>query len=180
VGLALLLLALQAGGLPPAPGRPSPEIFSGTASLDVLSDDRQSLRGVTRLFLSLTIAEDLAKAIDADTLQSTLAFSLEQAGLTVLTTREIEDPALVVSIRAVADTGVTGPTPRRLYRIDADLLQLVRLPDLNGGARLMMASTWHAGSFGAVDTIAIPSLRDRAIDVVETFLADWRDVTKRP
>ena len=177
---ALLLLALQVGGLPPAGGQPPPEIFSGSASLDVLSDDRHSLRGVDRVLLSLTMAEDIASEIDAGSLQSTLVFALEQAGLTVITTRNVEDPALVVSVRAVPDTGVTGPAPRRLYRVDVDLLQLVRLPDLDGGARLIMASTWHAGSFGAVDAIAMPSLRDRVADVVETFIDDWLAVTKQP
>lgn len=174
--IVAFLLAFQIASPAPDPAPPSPEPSSGTASLDVLTDDRQSLAGISRLLLTLNIPDELQAEIDTDVLRSTVTFALEQAGLEMVATRNVDDPILVVSLRVVPDAATPGGRPRRLYRVDADLFQLVRIPDHAGGTRLMMASTWHAGSFGAVDDIALPSLRDRVTGLVETFVSDWRGV----
>lgn len=173
---ATLLVALQLSQAPPSAQTVPPDTFSGTAGLDILAEDRQSLRGITRLMLSFNVPDDIATAIDADVLRSTVAFRLQQAGIDVVTTRQVDDPVLTISVRVVAERLDGRETGRVLYRTYADLLQLVRLPDFAGGARLMLASTWHAGSFGAIDDDAIASLRDRIAEIIDTFTSDHRSV----
>jgi hypothetical protein len=168
--LAVLLQgAPLAGSAPPPP----PQRWATASDLDLISDERDSLRGVTRLALSVALPDELNASVGQETLRSTIAFQLEQAGLIVVASRAVEDPLLSLTVRLVNERNERGETGRVLYRVYADLLQLVRLADHNGKARLMMASTWHAGSFGATASATAPTeVRARAADVVATFLAD--------
>lgn len=177
--LAALAVALQLQGAPAPDLHPPPDIFSGTAALDFLSDDRESLRGIRRVLLSINVPDEAAAAIDVGRLRSTAAFRLEQAGIEVVDQRNVEDPILVLSVRLLLEESRGRSTGRVLYRVYADLLQLVRLADLDGGARLMLASTWHAGSFGAIDSSAVHSLVERADEVIDAFTTDFRHVNQR-
>jgi hypothetical protein len=114
--------------------------------------------------------------LKGETLASTITFQLEQAGLVVTPTRAVEDPLLAVTVRIVNEGDPRGGTGRVLYRVYADLLQLVRLADHNGTARLMMASTWHAGSFGTLASSEGADLRPRIAEIVDAFLSDHRTV----
>ncbi len=173
---AALILAVLLQGAPPAgaaPPPPPPQRWATASDLELVSDERDSLRGITRLALSVALPDELNVGVAPDTLRSTIAFQLEQAGLIVVTSRAVEDPLLTLTVRLVNEHNERGETGRVLYRVYADVLQLVRLADHNGKARLMMASTWHAGSFGATATAATPAeVRARAAEVVATFLAD--------
>ena len=175
---AVFLVGLLLQGAPPTGVAPPPPQRWATASdLELVSDERDSLRGVTRLGLSVLLPDELNAAVAPDTLRSTIAFQLEQAGLIVVTSRAVEDPLLSLTVRLVNERNERGETGRVLYRVYADVLQLVRLADLNGKARLMMASTWHAGSFGATTSATTPAeVRTRATEVVATFLADHQRV----
>jgi hypothetical protein len=180
---ALVLLLLQAQ---PAPGPSTPAAapprlpWSSASNLELVADERDSLKGVSRLALTVNLPDSLAGALKSDTLTSTITFQLEQAGLVVTPTRAVEDPLLAVTVRIVNERDPRGGTGRVLYRVYADLLQLVRLADLNGTARLMMASTWHAGSFGTLTSAEGADLRPRIAEVVDAFLADHRAVNPPP
>ena len=172
---AVFLVGLLLQGTPSSSGAtpPPPQRWATASDLDLVADERDSLRGVTRLALSVALPDELKAAVAPDTLRSTIAFQLEQAGLIVVATRAVEDPLLSLTVRLVNERNERGETGRVLYRVYADVLQLVRLTDFNGKARLMMASTWHAGSFGAIASAAMPAeVRARAAEVVATFLAD--------
>ena len=177
---ALVLVLLQA---PPAPAsgtapQPPPRSpWSTTSNLELVADDRDSLKGVSRLGLTVQVPDALAGTLKVDALTSTFAFQLEQAGLVVTTTRAMEDPLLSIAIRTVNERDARSvDTGRVVYRVYADLLQLVRLADRNGTARLMMASTWHAGSFGTLAASDAEGLRPHLSAVVATFLSDHRAV----
>jgi hypothetical protein len=176
---ALVLLLLQAspvpGSTPPTPSPPrSP--WSSASNLEMVADERDSLKGVSRIALTVNLPDSLAGILEADALTSTVAFQLEQAGLAVTPTRAVEEPLLTITVRVVNERGTRGETGRVIYRVYADLLQLVRLSDLNGSARLMMASTWHAGSFGALLATDTAELRPRIAEVVDAFLIDHHAV----
>jgi hypothetical protein len=178
---ALLLLLLQGPSTPgSAAAAPTPPRtpWSSASNLELVADERDSLKGVSRLALTVNLPDSLAGAFKADALTSTLAFQLEQAGLEITPTRAVEDPLLSVTVRTVEERDPRGGTARLVYRVYADLLQLVRLADHNGTARLMMASTWHAGSFGTVAVTEIDDLRRRTAEVIDAFLADHRAVNR--
>lgn len=180
---ALALLLLQA---PPAPGPavPAPvpprSLWASASNLELVADERDSLKGVSRLALNVNVPEALAAVLKGDALTSTIAFQLEQAGLVIPPARAVEDPLLTVTVRIVTERDARGETGRVVYRVYADLLQLVRLADHNGTARLMMASTWHAGSFGTLTATDMAGLRPRIVEVVDAFLADHRAVNRPP
>lgn len=177
---ALVLVLLQtpvapaSGAAVQAPPR-SP--WSTASNLELVADERDSLKGVSRLGLTVQVPDALAATLKTDTLTSTVAFQLEQAGLVVAPTRAVEDPLLSIAVRIVNERDARGTeTGRVVYRVYADLLQLVRLADRDGTARLMMASTWHAGSFGTLAAADVDGLRPHISEVVETFLGDHRAV----
>ena len=143
----------------------------------MVADERDSLKGISRLAVTVQVADSIALTLKPDALTSTIAFQLEQAGLVVTPTRAVEDPLLSIAVRIVNERDARGvETGRVVYRVYADLLQLVRLADRNGTARLMMASTWHAGSFGTLSGTDVDGLRPRVSEVVGTFLGDHRAV----
>ena len=154
--------------------------WASTSDLELVADERDSLKGVSRLALTVNLPDSLVESFKADALTSTIAFQIEQAGLVVLPTRAVEDPLLAISVRVIDEPGGRGASGRLVYRVYADLLQFVRLSDLNGAARLMMASTWHAGSFGTLPGTDAADLRPRIAEVVEAFLADHRVVNRPP
>jgi hypothetical protein len=180
---ALVLLLLQAQ---PAPGSSTPAAvpsrlpWSSASNLELVADERDSLKGVSRLALTVNLPDSLTGALKGETLTSTITFQLEQAGLVITPTRAVEDPLLAVTVRIVNERDPRGGTGRVLYRVYADLLQLVRLADHNGTARLMMASTWHAGSFGTLTSTEGADLRPRIAEVVDAFLSDHRAVNPPP
>ncbi len=172
----LTLLTLQAPTAP-VPGAPAPEprpLWANATDLELVADERDSLKGVSRLALSVNLPDTLAGGLTAEAVTSTIAFRLEQAGLVVTADRAVEDPLLTVAVRIVNDEAARGTTGRVVYRVYADLLQLVRLADHQGAARLMMASTWHAGSFGTLPASSTGDLRERLAEIVDAFLADHR------
>lgn len=148
--------------------------WGNVSDLQLISDERDSLKGVSRLALSVNVPDTLADRLPAASLSSTIAFRLEQAGLVVVPTRAVEEPLLVITLRAIDDQATRGAAARLVYRVYADLLQLVRLSDQGSAARLMMASTWHAGSFGTIPASDPDELRERVAEVVDAFLADLR------
>ena len=174
--LTFAFLALQTPAAPVSdpPAAAPRSLWANASNLELVADERHSLKGVSRLALSVNLPDSIAGSLPADAIASTISFQLDQAGLTVTTTRAVEDPLLVVSVRTVADEGARGTGGRVVYRVYADLLQLVRLADHDGAARLMMASTWHAGSFGTVPVSATGDLRVRIAEIVDAFLADHR------
>lgn len=172
----IVLLLLQAAPAP-VPARPS---WSTASNLELVADERDSLKGVSRLSLTVNVPDALAGTLKSEALASTIAFQLEQAGLVVAPTRAVEDPLLSISVRVVNERAGDRETGRLIYRVYADLLQLVRLADHNGAARLMMSSTWHAGSFGALASTDTSDLRPRIAEIVDAFLADHRAVNAGP
>jgi hypothetical protein len=66
------------------------------------------------------------------------------------------------------------------YQVYADLLQLVRLSDHDGKARIMLASTWHAGSHGIAPVGEEGQLQTRVRDVIDAFLIDYRGANSPP
>jgi hypothetical protein len=176
----LVLILLQASPAPASSAAPPPpprSPWSTTSNLELVADERDSLKGVSRVGLTVQVPDALADTLKVDALTSTAAFQLEQAGLVVTPTRAMEDPLLSIAIRTVNERDARGvDTGRVVYRVYADLLQLVRLADRNGTARLMMASTWHAGSFGTLAASDADGLRSHISDVVATFLGDHRAV----
>ena len=171
VAVFLLQAAQAAPPLPPAD--PPRAAWSNATDFALIADERDSLAGISRLAVRVLIAEGLDPALASDALTSTVAFRLEQAGLVVVPTRAVEDPLLVVTVGVVDDHETRTGAPR-VYRIDADLLQLVRLSDRDARARLMMASTWHAGTAGTLPSSTADDLRARIADIVDAFLADHR------
>lgn len=125
--------------------------------------------------VSIAVPTDLQASLPLASLQSTLVFSLEQAGFVVLATRDIVDPLLAINVRAVAERDDRGrDTGRIVYRVYGDLFQVVRLPDHAGKARITLASTWHAGNFGTARKGSPDELRARVTEIVDAFLADHR------
>lgn len=175
--LALLTLT-QSGGAPvPAP-RPAPSSWMAT-ELDMLSDERQSLAGITRIAVTVTAPDDLGSSLRRDTLASTIAFKLEQAGLVVVPTREVEDPLLAVSIHTTS-SGTAADPGWMAYRVSVDTMQLVRLRDDGARARFALASTWQVASHGVVAASNTAEIRTRALALVDEFLADRRGTQPRP
>ena len=127
--------------------------------------------------VSITVPAELQASLPPAPLQSMLVFNLEQAGFVVLTTRDIADPMFAINIRAVAERDDRGrDTGRMVYRVYGDLLQVVRLQDYAGKARITLASTWHAGNFGVAARTSADELRARVAEIVDAFLADHRAV----
>lgn len=171
--LLLCLSQLPESG-PTAPAPPSSP-WSTSADLEILTDERDSLRGVSRLTLTVNVPDSLRGTLPQAPLQSTLTFLLDQSGIVVLQTREIEDPVLAINVHIVTERDERGSdTGWMAYRVYADLLQLVRLADHDGKARVMLASTWHAGSHGVAPTTEAAELQTRVRDIVDAFLADHR------
>jgi hypothetical protein len=178
---ALVLLLLQASPVPGSaapPPSPPRSPWSSASNLEMVADERDSLKGVSRIALTVNLPDSLTGILETDALTSTIAFRLEQAGLAVSPTRAVEEPLLAVTVRVVNERGTRGETGRVIYRVYADLLQLVRLADHNGSARLMMASTWHAGSFGTLPAKDTVELRPRIAELVDTFLVDHHAVNR--
>ena len=182
--LPLLLLLLQS---PVAEGpagepqeRPAPP-WSNAVDVDLIDDERESLAGVTTVAVSVILSETVAGTLATESVTSAVTQQLETAGLKVSAARAIDEPLLVVTVRAIEE-GAAGVATRTLvYRVYADLLQLVRLADRESGiARLMMASTWHAGSFGTIETGALEDLRSRIRDVISAFTADHAVANPKP
>jgi hypothetical protein len=168
-----MLLSLAVPGSGAAQGPASP--WSSSADLQILSGERESLLGVKQLAVSVNVPAELQGALPAAPLQSTVVFNLEQAGLVVLATRGIADPLLAIHIRTLAERDGRGrDTGRVVYRVYGDLLQLVRLADHAGKARITLASTWHAGNFGVTSGTGAEELRARVTEIVDAFLADYR------
>ena len=161
-------------GNPSAQEPPQRVPWGNATDLQLVSDERDSLKGVSRLALSVNVPDTLADRFPPASVSSTMAFRLEQAGLVVVSTRAVEEPLLVITVRVIDDEATRATAARVVYRVYADLLQLVRLADQGGAARLMMASTWHAGSFGTMPASDTEELRERLTEVVDTFLADHR------
>jgi hypothetical protein len=180
---AVVLLLLQASPAPvPAPASPTPPrpSWSSASNLELVADERDSLKGVSRLALTVNVPDSLAATLKADALASTIAFQLEQAGVAVTPTRAVEEPLLSITVRVVNERADSRGTGRVIYRVYADLLQLVRLADFNGTARLMMSSTWHAGSVGTLASADTSELRPRIAELVDAFLTDYRAVNRPP
>lgn len=173
--LMFILFLLQDGA--PGGGAPPPaSSWSSAADLELVTNERDSLRGVTRVAVTVSVPEATVSGLDEHSLTSTITFQLEQAGLVVATDRNLDDPVLSITIRMIREINGRGSAGRFIYRAYADLLQLVRLPDFNDRARLMMASTWHAGSFGVMATPDADVLRSRVGEVVNALLSDHRAV----
>jgi hypothetical protein len=180
---ALVVLLLQSPPAPipaPVPQTPPRPSWSSASNLELVADERDSLKGVSRLALTVNVPDSLADTLTADALASTIAFQLEQAGVVVTPARAVEEPLLSITVRVVNERADNRGNGRVIYRVYADLLQLVRLADFNGTARLMMSSTWHAGSFGALASADTSELRPRIAEVVEAFLSDYRAVNRAP
>ena len=175
LGPFVAVLLLQAApASPPSPSTDPPRaVWSNATDFDLIADERASLAGLSRLAVRVLIPEGLDPALASDAVTSTVAFRLEQAGLIVVPARAVEDPLLVVTVSVVDDREPRAGAPR-VYRVDADLLQLVRLSDRNARARLMMASTWHAGTAGTLPLSSADDLRARITEIVGAFLADHR------
>ena len=125
--------------------------------------------------VSITVPAELQALLPVAPLQSTIVFNLEQAGFVVLATRDIVDSLFAINIRTVAERDDRGrDTGRIVYRVYGDLLQVVRLPDHAGKARITLASTWHAGNFGTAPKGSPDELRARVAEIVDAFLADHR------
>jgi hypothetical protein len=168
------LLCLSLAGAAPAAQAPASP-WSSAAELEMLANERDSLRGVSRLAVAVNAPDAPGGTLSSATLRSTLVFRLGQAGLVVVQAREIEDPVLSVNVHLVANRNEQGAeTGWLVYRVYADLLQLVRLPDHAGKARMTLASTWHAGSHGVAEVADAATLRERVMDVVNAFLDDHR------
>jgi hypothetical protein len=162
------LLCLSLAGAAPAAQAPASP-WSSAAELEMLANERDSLRGVSRLAVAVNAPDAPGGTLSSATLRSTLVFRLGQAGLVVVQAREIEDPVLSVNVHLVANRNEQGAET-----VYADLLQLVRLPDHAGKARMTLASTWHAGSHGVAEVADAATLRERVMDVVNAFLDDHR------
>jgi hypothetical protein len=174
--LALVLLVSPAGLAGAGQERPASR-WSTATDVEMVADERDSLAGISRLAVSVVVPEGGSTPLAAGALASTITFRLEQAGLIVVPTRAVEEPLLNVTLREiVVGAERPGDSVQVAYRLDIDLLQLVRLADRDSGrARLMMASTWHAGTFGTATTAAVAAeARSRVDEVVDTFLADYR------
>lgn len=171
--LLISSLSLAAPTITTAAQAPSP--WSSSADLQILSEERESLRGVKQMAVSITVPAELQASLPAAPLQSTLVFNLEQAGFVVLATRDVVDPLFAINIRVLAERDERGrDTGRIVYRVYGDLLQVVRLPDHGGKARIALASTWHAGNFGIASKPSADELRVRVAEIVDAFLADHR------
>lgn len=156
--------------------------WANATDVDLVDDERRSLEGVTTVAVSVNLSNAVDETFTVESITSAVAFQLGQAGLHVTPTRAVDEPLLVVTVRVIDDETSVAPTRRRrVYRVFADLLQLVRLADRTPGrARLMMASTWHAGSFGIIDGSDLKALLPRVAEVVETFVADHRSTNPEP
>lgn len=181
LSLMLLLSLLQLPDAePPKPTHPSSP-WTSTADLEILTDERDSLRGVSRVVLTVNVPESLTEALPSAPLQSMLTLLLDQAGIAVVQQREIEVPVLAVNVHVVTERDERGAdTGWMAYRVYADLMQLVRLADHGGKARVMLASTWHAGSHGVASSKESAELQARVRDVIDAFLADHRAANAPP
>lgn len=179
--LALLILLLgQAASPAPtldAPQRPASSAWSAE-EIEVLPDERASLRGISRLAVAIDVPAELAAALPAAPLQSMVAFRLEQAGMTVVATRELDDPLLSIAIHAVVDSDAPGVARPVAYTVSADVMQLVRLRDDARRARFMQASTWQVSDPSAARPSDIDRIRERVAALIDVFLADYRAVNR--
>lgn len=175
--LLTLLSLLSQTPAPAAPARPSASSWNAD-DLEIVASERDSLRGVSQLAVSVSIPDELSAALPRGPLTSLIVFRLEQAGLTVVTERALEDPALSITLHVQA----ADPRPaasRGIYHAAADLLQLVRLKDDADKARFMHASTWHVSAQGLAGPDDADQLRDRVMSIVDVFLDDWRAANGR-
>lgn len=174
--LTLLLLLSQAPR-PVAPARPSPSSWSAD-DLEFLTSDRESLRGISRVAVSVTVPDELSAALPHAPLTSLIVFRLEQAGLTVVASRELEDPVLAIALHVSAPQRADSSTTD-IYNVTGDLLQLVRLKDDARRARFMHASTWHVSAQGHASPNDADQLRARVMSIVDVLLDDWRAANGR-
>lgn len=180
---ALVLLGLVQNPAPVAPPtqqRPSPSSWIAS-DLQIVSDERDSLRGVSRLAVAVSVPDELVKVLPRAALQSMIVFRLEQAGLTVVAAREIEDPLLSISVHVVSGQGgAAAGADWVAYRISTDFMQLVRLKDEAAKARFMLASTWQVATHGVAPAASGDELRARVTSMVDAFLEDRRGTSVAP
>jgi hypothetical protein len=172
--LALLMLTQSA---PQTPSRPSPSSWKAT-ELEMLTDERQSLEGITRIGLTISAPEQAAVLGPTATLRSTIAFKLEEAGFIVVPEREMEDPLLTINIHVTP--AAAGERPLLAYRVSIDVMQLVRLRDEGTRARFGLASTWQVASHGVVPPDDVTEVRTRTLALIDTLLADSGRSRARP
>ncbi len=179
LALLILLLGQAAGPGSPVDARQRPSSSAWSAEeIEVLPDERASLRGISRLGVAIDVPAELARALPTAPLQSMVAFRLEQAGMTVVAARELDDPLLSIAVHAVVDSDAPGVARPVAYTVSADVMQLVRLRDEAKRARFMQASTWQVSDPAAARPSDVDRIRERIAALVDVFLADHRAVNR--
>lgn len=179
LALLILLLGQAAGPGSPVDARQRPSSSAWSAEeIEVLPDERASLRGISRLGVAIDVPAELARALPTAPLQSMVAFRLEQAGMTVVAARELDDPLLSIAVHTVVDGDAPGVARPVAYTVSADVMQLVRLRDEAKRARFMQASTWQVSDPAAARPSDVDRIRERIAALVDVFLADHRAVNR--